>query len=95
MKNTPKVTHYIDTEEQEIIQAIEESNIQIPKTKISTKRLQQLQESAQNTINEERAAISLRIPKTDLSRIKVKAMQAGVPYQTFINSILHKEVSTK
>jgi hypothetical protein len=31
--------------------------------------------------------------KPDLSRLKTKAMQEGIPYQTLINSILHKTVN--
>ena len=36
-------------------------------------------------MNEERAPISLRISKTDLSRLKTRAMQEGIPYQTLIH----------
>lgn len=34
--------------------------------------------------------ITLRINENDLERIKFEAEKEGIPYQTFINSILHK-----
>lgn len=37
-----------------------------------------------------RKRISLRVPIGDLERIKEKAAQRGLPYQTLINSILHQ-----
>jgi predicted DNA binding CopG/RHH family protein len=36
----------------------------------------------------------LRIPRTDLARLKSRAMQEGIPYQTLINSIIHKYVTS-
>ena len=38
-------------------------------------------------------AISLRINNYDLEKIKEKAEQEGIPYQTLITNILHKYVS--
>jgi len=35
-------------------------------------------------------AITLRINKNDLERIKLEAEKEGLPYQTLITSILHK-----
>ena len=35
-------------------------------------------------------AITLRINENDLERIKFEAEKEGIPYQTFITSILHK-----
>ena len=60
---------------------------------MTANRLQELQASARAKMNEERTLISLRIPKTDLSRLKTMAMKEGIPYQTLINSILHKSVN--
>ena len=36
------------------------------------------------------ATISLRMTEQDLWEIKQKALEEGMPYQTFIGSILHK-----
>ncbi|SMF69862.1 Predicted DNA binding protein, CopG/RHH family [Xaviernesmea oryzae] len=51
------------------------------------------QEAARNTIEGKRQRISISIPERDLARLKAKALEEGMPYQTLINSILHKYVS--
>jgi predicted DNA binding CopG/RHH family protein len=53
----------------------------------------EVQEAARSTMNAEREKITLRISRKDLSRLKSRALQEGMPYQTLINSILHKAVS--
>lgn len=40
-------------------------------------------------------SISLRISNYDLAKIKEKAYNEGIPYQTLINSILHKYISNQ
>ena len=49
---------------------------------------------ARATINDERIKVSLRIPRGDLTRLKSRALQEGIPYQTLINSIIHKYVTS-
>lgn len=93
MKNIPKVTNYIDDDEKQLIEAIECDDYQVGSSALTSDRLQELQAGARGKMNEERTPISLRIPKTDLSRLKTRAMQEGIPYQTLINSILHKSVN--
>lgn len=93
MSNTPNVVKYIDDDEKQLIEAIEHDDYQVGDSALSVNRLQALQASARAKMNEERAPISLRIPKTDLSRLKTRALQEGIPYQTLINSILHKSVN--
>ena len=60
------------------------------KSSLTTERKTELQAIARNTINEARSKISLRIPKSDLAKIKAMAVHEGIPYQTLINSILYK-----
>lgn len=93
MNKNPKINKYINDEERQLIEAIEHDDYQVGDSALTSDRLQELQASARAKINEERAPISLRIPKTDLSRLKTRAMQEGIPYQTLINSILHKFVN--
>lgn len=50
-------------------------------------------QAAKNTIESKRQRISISIPERDLARLKAKALEQGMPYQTLINSILHKYVS--
>jgi predicted DNA binding CopG/RHH family protein len=40
-------------------------------------------------------AISLRMTNFDLERIKNKAEEAGIPYQTLITNILHKYITNQ
>ena len=45
-----------------------------------------------DTVNHKKA-ITLRIYENDLEKIKVEAGKEGIPYQTFISSILHKYIT--
>ena len=49
-------------------------------------------EAARQTLDGKRQRISISIPERDLMRLKTKAAEQGMPYQTLINSILHKYV---
>ncbi len=40
--------------------------------------------------NHERKAVSLRILKNDYYAIKAKALELGMPYQSLINSVIHR-----
>lgn len=53
----------------------------------------EIEAAARATIEASREKISLRIPKADLAKLKARAAEEGMPYQTLINSILHKYVS--
>jgi predicted DNA binding CopG/RHH family protein len=48
--------------------------------------------AAQGMLDAKRQRISISIPERDLARMKTKAAEEGMPYQTLINSILHKYV---
>ena len=93
MKKAPKIGAFLDAEEKAIVAAIERDDYKAGKNALTPERLVALQVAARATIDGERAKISLRIPKTDLERLKAKALREGMPYQTLINSILHKAVS--
>ncbi len=93
MAKVPKVEHFLDDEEKELFEAIEADDYRQGKNHLTAKVKAELRESARATINAERTKITLRIAKPDLSKLKAKAMQEGMPYQTLINSILHKAVS--
>ena len=93
MKKEPTMSSFIDDEEKEIITAINSDDYSFGESNLTPKRLEYLKKAAQNTLNDSRQKISLRVPKNDLSRLKAKAMSEGVPYQTTINSLIHKYVS--
>ncbi|HEY9058864.1 MAG TPA: CopG family antitoxin [Aurantimonas sp.] len=47
---------------------------------------------ARATLDGKRRRISIAIPERDLARLKTRAAEKGMPYQTLINSILHEYV---
>ena len=52
-----------------------------------------LQQLAANTLAKKRKRISISVPERDLMKLKKRAEEEGMPYQTLINSILHKYVN--
>jgi predicted DNA binding CopG/RHH family protein len=50
------------------------------------------QEAAKGVLGGKRERISISVPERDLARLKARAAEEGMPYQTLINSILHKYV---
>ena len=88
----PVLTEFLDDEERELYKAIESGNNDF--TSIMTPELKaKMMQAARNTLNDERVPISIRISKYNLSKIKAMALREGMPYQTLINSILHKAVN--
>ena len=37
--------------------------------------------------------MNIRLSPNDLKRLKVKAMEEGMPYQTLVSSVIHKYVT--
>jgi predicted DNA binding CopG/RHH family protein len=83
----------IETEAEDVFaESFERGDVPFAST-LTPQRREALREMAQAAMSEEREKISLRIPKSDLQRLKSRAMQEGVPYQTPINSLIHKYVT--
>ena len=74
-------------EEQEIEDSAEQFRPASAETRQKVERI--IERSKKNR------AISLRMSSFDLDRIKKKAAQQGMPYQTLINVILHKYVTNQ
>lgn len=51
--------------------------------------IKRFQQYARNTIAKTET-INIRLTKPDLHRVKVKAAEKGLPYQTFIGSLIHQ-----
>jgi predicted DNA binding CopG/RHH family protein len=89
MTRTPKIS---DKEERELIALSEEDGW------VSVGNLEEQrafwQKVARDTLDGERQRISISIPKRDLAKLKTRAAEEGMPYQTLINSILHKYVES-
>jgi predicted DNA binding CopG/RHH family protein len=88
----PVITKFLDEEERMLYEAIESGNNDFVSI-LTPERKAELIQAARNTLNDERVPISLRISKHNLSKLKARALREGMPYQTLINSILHKAVN--
>lgn len=79
-----------DDEQQELDEieaALEDGTlVSVPDLEERKKELQQI---ARNTLNKTRN-INIRLTERDLYRLKAKAIEEGIPYQTLAASILHK-----
>jgi predicted DNA binding CopG/RHH family protein len=91
-KPTPKIGTFLDAEEKAIYEAIERAD-HMPRSILTPKKRAEYRAIAQAHMNEGRVKISLRLPQSDLERLKAKALREGLPYQSLIGSILHKAVS--
>jgi len=77
----------LDHEEQEILEAFDSGKMQsIPNAK---KEMEKHKKYASNTFKKDKR-INIRLTSRDLSSIQKLALREGIPYQTFIASILHK-----
>ena len=74
-------------EEQELLDAVEKDTfVPVPDFKEEKKRLQLI---ARNTLNKAKN-INIRLSERDLSKLKARAVEEGLPYQTLVSSILHR-----
>lgn len=79
----------LDEEEREITKAVESGHVRIiPNIR---KELKRFQKAAKYTLDKTKN-INIRISERDLLRIKAKAIEEGMPYQTLVTSIIHKYI---
>ena len=82
----------LDKEEKEIVESFEKGewksidNLEEEKSKYA--------KYAGNTYLKNKR-INIRISEKDLTNLKAKSIEEGIPYQTLISSILHKYISGK
>lgn len=86
MKKT--MTH--DAEELEILQAWEAGALK--PVKQMSQAIKAHQVAAEATFKKDQR-INIRISSRDLKNIQARALEEGVPYQTFVASVLHKYVN--
>ncbi|MEI6533368.1 MAG: CopG family antitoxin [Candidatus Roizmanbacteria bacterium] len=80
--------HYkLDSEEEQILNDIESGKFVSVDNLKDVKR--EAQEAAKNTM-EKNKNINIRLSYKDIQRLKIKAMENGIPYQTLVASILHQ-----
>ncbi|MCD6134493.1 MAG: antitoxin [Candidatus Omnitrophica bacterium] len=80
----------LNREEKEILNAYEKGRFSsIPNIK---KEVAKYREYAKSTLQKNKR-INIRISERDLIHIQKKAVEEGLPYQTFISSLLHKFIT--
>jgi len=84
----------LDKEEQGELEDIENALEKVSyKTALDLqKRKELLQSYARTTLNKTKN-INIRLSERDVNRLKAKAIEEGIPYQTLASSILHKATS--
>ena len=91
MTKKPTTGKFYDADEQALIESIESDDARFEST-LNDERIKEIRQIARATINDDREKISLRIPKSDLVRIRSRALREGIPYQTLISGIIHQYI---
>ena len=79
-------------EEKEILDSFERGEW-VPVKDLS-KRKRELIRYARNTLKKDKR-LNIRISERDLNELQKKVVSEGLPYQTFVSSIIHKFVNGK
>jgi len=79
-------------EEQKILDSFERGEW-VPVKDLS-RRKRELIRYARNTLKKDKR-LNIRISERDLSELQKKAVSEGLPYQTFVSSVIHKYVNGK
>jgi predicted DNA binding CopG/RHH family protein len=79
-----------DTEEQEILEAFEADKLK--RVPDADEQMARHRKAAEATFKKD-TRINIRLSSRDLRALQVRAMQEGVPYQTFVSSVLHKFIN--
>lgn len=81
--------YQLDSEEEALLKDYE-AGLYKPSIDFS-KRKKELMSAARETSKKTRN-INIRLPERDLLRLKAKAIEDGIPYQTLAGSIIHKYI---
>ena len=80
------MSEYIDSEEKGIIESLHSEGWQpVPDEKL----IREFEEYARNYV-EFNKKIEINLRDVDINKIKVKALQEGIPYQALISMLIHK-----
>lgn len=85
---------FIDKEEKELSNLIEKGSFTSVNIKKKKELFSLLNNAAKNS-KAKRMVVNLRLPKRDLFVLKTDAAKEGIPYQTYIASVLHKHINSK
>lgn len=81
-----KKAKHIDKDEKALAQSLEKEEWVSNLTK---KEKQQYEEYARYSLNKQRR-INIRMTERDLKKIRAKAIEEGIPYQSLISMLIHK-----
>lgn len=88
-----KLHQLLDAEEQEIEDALPESWDELRMTDNLEEEIAFAKEAAANYLRKD-AKINIRLSRVDVERARRIAARKGLPYQTFIASIIHEYVAS-
>jgi predicted DNA binding CopG/RHH family protein len=80
----------LTNEEKEILDSFEKDEW-VPVTNL-TKRKKELMAYARNTLRKDKR-LNIRISERDLLELQKRAVVEGLPYQTYVSSIIHKFIN--
>ncbi|TVQ99254.1 MAG: hypothetical protein EA399_07995 [Desulfovibrionales bacterium] len=79
----------LSEEEKDLLDAVEAGQFE---SVLTESRREELVAIASNTFKKDKR-INIRISNRDLTAIQSRATEEGIPYQTFVSSIIHKYIS--
>jgi predicted DNA binding CopG/RHH family protein len=81
---------FLDKEEMIIEEELENNQwVEVPDMKAE---IQKYQSSARQFLNKNKK-INIRLSEWDYNKIKIRAAEEGLPYQTLVSSLIHKYVT--
>lgn len=80
----------LDRDEARLLASVERGDWRRPTT--AGKDIERLQAAARATVRKDKR-VNIRITARDLTHLQRAAVEEGIPYQTFISSILHKYIT--
>ena len=81
----------LSKEEKNILRSVERGEWRSTARK---EELRKYQEAARHTLKKD-ARLNIRISSHDLETLRKEAVEEGLPYQTFVASLLHKYVTRR
>jgi len=81
-----KKTAYLDKDEKDLARSLEKEEWI---SDLNAKEKKQYEEYARYSLNKKRR-INIRMSERDLKKIRAKAIEEGIPYQSLISMLIHK-----
>ena len=79
----------LSKEEKDLLDAVETGEFE---SVLTASRKEELAAIADNTFKKDKR-VNIRISNRDLTLLQSRAAEEGIPYQTFLSSIIHKYIS--